>query len=110
MVMKKIKKDDIVIVLTGKDKGRTGKVIRHLANDRILVEGVNLVKKTIRPNPQKNVQGGIVDKEIGIHISNVAIQNPATQKRDRVGFKILTEGGEKKKVRYFKSNDEMIEI
>ena len=107
MAMKKIKKDDMVIVIAGKDKGRTGKVIKLVAKDRALVEGVNMVKKHVRPNPQKNEQGGILDREAGIHVSNLAILNPVGKKADRVGFKTLEDG---KKVRYFKSNDEVIEI
>lgn len=107
MAMQKIKKDDMIIVIAGKDKGRTGKIIKSLPKNRILVEGVNMVKKHVRPNPQKNEQGGILDREAGIHISNVAILNPVGKKADRVGFKILEDG---KKVRYFKSNDEVIDI
>ena len=107
MAMKKIKKDDMVIVLTGKDKGRTGKVTKFVAKNRVLVEGVNIVKKTIRPNPQKNISGGIVERESGIHISSIALYNPATKKGDRVGFKVLDDG---RKVRYFKSNNEVVDI
>jgi large subunit ribosomal protein L24 len=108
MAMKKIKKDDNVVVLTGKDRGRTGRVIKYVkGGDCVLVEGVRLVKKHIKPNPQKNIQGGIVTKEAGIHISNIALLNPTTKKPDRVGFKILEDG---KKVRYFKSNNEIIDV
>jgi len=107
MATNKIKKDDMVIVIAGKDKGRTGKVIKLLPKSRALVEGVNMVKKHVRPNPQKNEQGGILDREAGIHISNIAILNPAGSKADRVGFKLLQDG---KKVRYFKSNDEVIDV
>lgn len=105
--MQKIKKDDTIIVLTGKDRGRTGRVIKHLGEDRILVEGINLVKKHQKPNPQKNIQGGIVTKEMGIHVSNVALLNPTTKKPDRVGFRVLEDG---RKVRYFKSNNEVIDV
>lgn len=107
MAMQKIKKDDRVIVLTGKDKGRTGKVIKYISKDRVLVEGVHMVKKHVKPNPQKNVQGGILEREAGIHISNLALLNTVTNKADRIGFKILEDG---RKVRYFKSNNEMVEV
>lgn len=107
MAMRKIKKDDMVIVITGKDKGRSGKVVRVIAKDRVLVEGVNMQKKHVKPNPNKNEQGGILEREGSIHVSNVAIFNPTTKKADRVGFKTLKDG---KKVRCFKSNDEMIEV
>ncbi len=106
MAMQKIRKDDEVILITGKDKGRRGKVLRVLGRERVLVEGVNVVKKHQKPNPQRNTQGGIIDKEAPLHISNVAIYNPMTKKADRVGFKIL----EGRKVRYFKSNNEMIDV
>ena len=104
--MKKIKKNDEIIVLKGKDKGRRGKVLSVLA-DRVLIEGINMVKKCIRPNPNKNVQGGIIDKEASIAVSNVALYNPSTKKADRVGFKILADG---KKVRIFKSSGEVVEV
>ncbi len=100
----KIRRDDEVIVLTGKDKGKTGKVTRVLSNGKLFVEGVNLVKKHQKPNPQLGVQGGIVDKEAPIQASNVAIVNPATGKADRVGFRF--EDG--RKVRFFKSNSELV--
>lgn len=106
--MEKIKKGDKVIVITGKDKNRTGSVQRVIRKTkRVLVEGINIVKKHTKPNPQKNQQGGIVDKELPIHISNVALLNPATNKADRVGIKTLDDG---RKVRYFKSNNEIIDV
>jgi large subunit ribosomal protein L24 len=106
--MEKIKKGDKVIVITGKDKNRTGSVQRVISKTkRVLVEGINIVKKHTKPNPQKNQQGGIVDKELPIHISNVALLNPATNKADRVGIKTLDDG---RKVRYFKSNNEIIDV
>ncbi|GAB6067954.1 50S ribosomal protein L24 [Methylothermus subterraneus] len=105
--MRKIKKDDEVIVLTGKDKGKRGKVKRVLANDRVIVEGINVVKKHQRPIPARGIAGGIVEKEMPIHISNVAIVNPLTGKADRVGFRFLEDG---RKVRYFKSNNEVIDV
>ena len=102
---RKIRRDDEVVVLAGKDKGKQGKVLKVLAeDDRLIVEGVNLVKKHQKPNPQLNVPGGIVDKEAAIHVSNVAIVNPATGKADRVGFRIEDE----KKSRFFKSNGELV--
>lgn len=107
MSMKKIKKGDRVIVLAGRDKGKQGNVIRVLENDRLLVENVNMVKRHTKPNPNQGVQGGIVDKEASIHVSNVAIYNAATGKGDRVGIKTLEDG---KKVRYFKSNDEVVDL
>lgn len=100
----KIRREDEVIVLTGKDKGKTGKVTQVLPNGKLFVEGVNLVKKHQKPNPQLGVLGGIVDKEAPIQASNVAILNPATGKADRVGFRF--EDG--KKVRFFKSNSELV--
>lgn len=106
-MMKKIKKDDIVILIAGKDKGRQGKVLKVFSSSRILVEGVNLVKKHVRPNPNKNEQGGIFERELSIHVSNVAIYNPATKKADRVKIKILEDGS---KVRTFRSNSEVIDV
>lgn len=106
MSMKKIKKSDSVIVLSGKDKGRTGVVLKVLKN-KLLVEGVNMIKKHVKPNPQANTQGGIIDREAPIHCSNVAILNPVTKKADRVGFKVLNDG---RKVRLFKSNSEQVDI
>lgn len=105
--MKKIKVGDLVVVLAGRDKGRTGKVKSYGKNDRIFVEGINMVKKHMRPNPQMNQQGGIVEREGSIHVSNVALVNSATNKADRVGFKVLEDG---RKVRYFKSNDEVVDV
>ena len=105
--MQKIKKDDMVMVIAGKDKGRSGKVIKILPKSRILVEGVNRVKKHVRPNPNKGEQGGIVEREATIHASNVALLNPVAKKGDRVGIKQLEDGT---KVRYFKSNGEVIDV
>lgn len=102
---RKIRRDDEVVVLAGKDKGKQGKVLKVLASDdKLIIEGVNLVKKHQKPNPQLNVPGGIVEKEAAIHVSNVAIVNPATGKADRVGFRFEDE----KKVRFFKSNGELV--
>lgn len=107
--MQKVKSDDTVIIIAGKDKGRIGKILKILANNRVVVEGVNLVKKHVKPNPQKNIEGGITQRESSIHISNVALLNLATNKPDRVGFKLVGEGDNKRKVRYFKSNDEIVD-
>lgn len=103
--MEKIIKGDEVIVITGKDKGRRGVVLSRVDAERVLVEGVNRVKKHVKPNPMKGVQGGIVDKDMPVHISNVALFNPATKKADRVGIKVLEDG---RKVRVFKSNGELV--
>jgi len=104
--MRKIKKGDDVIVIAGKDKGKRGSVLRVVDTDHVLVEGANMVKKHQRPNPTKGTQGGIVDKEMPLHISNVAIYNPVTQKGDRVAIKVLGDG---RRVRVFRSNGEMID-
>lgn len=104
--MEKFRKGDGVVVIAGRDKGKRGTVIRRLDSEMLLVEGVNRVKKHVRPNPMKGDQGGIVEKEMPIHQSNVALFNPATQKADRVGVKILEDG---RKVRVFKSNGELVE-
>ncbi|MEW8326623.1 MAG: 50S ribosomal protein L24 [Candidatus Thiodiazotropha sp.] len=103
----KIKKDDEVIVISGKDKGKRGTVVRMLQDDRLVVENVNMAKKHTKPNPNRGEPGGILDKEMPLHISNVALYNPQTDKADRVGFKILEDG---KKVRVFKSNQEVVDI
>jgi len=104
--MQKIRKGDNVVVLSGRDKGRKGAVIQVLADGRVVVESVNMVKKHTKPNPQAGKAGGIVEKEMPLAASKVAIWNPAAKKADRVGFKILADG---KKVRYFKSNGEMLD-
>ena len=103
--MEKIRKGDDVVITTGKDKGKRGTVLRRVDDEHVLVEGVNRAKKHVKPNPVKGVAGGIVDKDMPIHLSNVALFNPATKKADRVGFKVL-EGG--RKVRVFKSNGELV--
>jgi len=104
--MRKIKKGDEVVVITGKDKGKRGSVLRVVDAEHVVVEGANKVKKHARPNPLKGTTGGIVDKEMPLHVSNVAIFNPATQKADRVGFRVLED---KRKVRFFKSNGELVD-
>lgn len=103
--MEKIRKGDDVIILTGKDSGKRGTVARRIDDEHVVVEGVNRAKKHMKPNPVKGVAGGIVDKDMPIHLSNVALFNPATQKADRVGFKVLEDG---RKVRVFKSNGELV--
>ena len=104
--MRRIKKGDEVIVITGKDKGRRGTVSSVMDDGRVLVENINVVKKHTKGNPNAGVAGGIIDKEMPIDASNVMLFNPATDKGDRVGFKVLEDG---RKVRYFKSNDEVID-
>ena len=103
--MNKIRKGDQVIVLTGRDKGKRGTVSQRVDDDRLLIDGVNVVKKHVKPNPMKGTTGGIVDKTLPIHQSNVAIFNPATGKADRVGVKFRDD---KTKVRVFKSSGEEI--
>jgi large subunit ribosomal protein L24 len=104
--MQRIKKGDEVVVLCGRDKGKRGTVLRRLDAEYLVVEGVNRVKKHQRPNPTKGVTGGIVDKDMPIHVSNVALFNPATKKADRVGVKTLGDG---RKVRVFKDNGEQVD-
>jgi len=104
--MQRIKKGDEVIVTAGKDKGRRGSVMAILG-DRVMVETVNVVKKHTKPNPMQGTEGVIVEKEMPLNISNVMLFNPATNKGDRVGFKVLEDG---KKVRYFKSNGEVVDV
>jgi large subunit ribosomal protein L24 len=104
--MSKIRKGDQVIVNTGKDKGKRGTVVSVLETGHVVVEGINMVKKHARPNPMKGVAGGILNKEMPLDISNVALLNPATQKGERVGYKTLDDG---RKVRVFKSNGEVVD-
>ena len=104
--MQRIRKGDEVVVLAGRDKGKRGTVLRRVDAQHVVVEGVNRVKKNQRPNPMKGVQGGIVDKDLPIHVSNVALFNPATKQADRVGLKTLQDG---RKVRIFKANDEQVD-
>src|SRR5574343_1820932 len=104
--MEKIRKGDEVVVITGKDKGKRGTVLRRVDAEHVVVEGVNRAKKHVKPNPIKGVVGGIVEKDMPINISNVALFNAATQKADRVGFKVLEDG---RKVRVFKSNGQVVD-
>jgi large subunit ribosomal protein L24 len=105
--MKRLRKGDQVVVISGKDKGRQGTVLNVMADDHVLVESINMVKKHTRPNPMQGVEGGIVEKEMPLHVSNVMLFNPVTNKGDRVGFKMLEDG---RKVRYFKSNGEVVDV
>jgi large subunit ribosomal protein L24 len=107
MAMSKIKKGDLVVVLAGKDKGKQGTVLEVIGGQKVVVENINMVKKHTKANPQKGEPGGILDKEMPLQISNVAIFNPTTGQADRVGVKILEDG---RKVRYFKSNGEVVDI
>jgi len=106
--MRRIRKDDEVVVITGKDKGRHGKVMRVVEDgERVIVAGINMVKRHTKPNPARSVAGGIVEREAAIHISNVMLFNPLTRKGDRVGFRVLEDG---RKVRFFKSNNEVVDV
>ena len=103
--MRKIKKGDTVVVIAGRDKGKRGDVAQVVDAEHVIVNGINTVKRHTRPNPMKNQPGGIVQKEMPIHVSNVAIWNPVTGKPDRVGVRVLEDG---RKVRFFKANGEQI--
>ena len=105
--MERIRKGDNIVVIAGRDKGKRGTVLRRVDKDHIVVEGVNRVKKHQRPNPMKGQTGGIVDKDMPIHISNVALFNTQTQKADRTAVKVIEDG---RKVRVFKSNGEMVDV
>jgi large subunit ribosomal protein L24 len=104
--MEKLRKGDDVIVTTGKDKGKRGTVLRRVDDEHVVVEGINRVKKHQRPNPMKGLPGGIIEKEMPIHVSNVAVFNPQTKKGDRIGIRVMEDG---RKVRFFKSNGEMVD-
>jgi large subunit ribosomal protein L24 len=103
--MEKIRKGDEVIVTVGKDKGKRGAVVRRVGAEHVVIDGINRVKKHVKPNPMKGEVGGVVDKDMPLHISNVSLYNPATKKGDRVGFKLLENG---KKARVFRSNGEVV--
>lgn len=105
--MDKIRRGDEVVVIAGKDKGKRGTVVRRSDAEHVVVEGANRVKKHVKPNPVKGVVGGIIEKEMPLHVSNVAIYNPSTKQADRVGFKALEDG---RKVRFFKSNGELLGV
>ena len=110
--MQKIRKGDMVVVTTGREKGKRGTVLRVFVSGKVLIEGVNRVKKHQRPNPVKGQAGGIIDKEMPLAISNVMLLNPGTGKGDRVGFKFLEAqgGAPARKVRFFKSNGEVVDV
>ena len=105
--MRKIRKGDDVVVLTGRDRSKRGTVLRIVDSEHLLVEGINRVKKHQSPNPAKGVTGGIIDKEMPIHVSNVALFNPVTKKADRIGIRQLEDG---RRVRFFKSNGEVVDV
>ena len=105
--MNKIRKGDDVVVTTGRDKGRRGTVLRIVDASHVLVEGANRVKKHQSPNPMKGITGGIVEKEMPLHLSNVALYNPQTKKGDRVGIRVMEDG---RRARYFKSNGEVVDV
>lgn len=105
--MRKIKKGDDIIVITGKDKGKRGTVLAVRADDRVLVQSINMIKRHTKGNPNRGTPGGIIEKEAAIHVSNVALFNPAKGGADRAGIKVLEDG---KKVRFFKSNGEVVDV
>ena len=105
--MSKLRKGDDVVVLSGRDKGKRGTVLQIIENSRILVDNVNVIKKHVKPNPNRGETGGIIEREAPIQISNVALFNPNTNKADRVGYKVLADG---RKVRVFKSDGEVADI
>ena len=105
--MNRLKKGDDVIVIAGKDKGRRGTILKMLADDRVLVENVNMIKKHTRPNPHKGETGGIVEREAPLQASNVMLYNPRAKKGDRIGFRTLDDG---RKVRFFKSDNEVVDV
>jgi large subunit ribosomal protein L24 len=107
MAMRKIRKGDDVVVLAGKDKGKRGTVLKVLADERVVVENINIARKHQKPNPMKGEPGGIVDREMPLDLSNVALYNPNTGKADRVGFKVLEDG---RKVRVYKSDGEVVDV
>lgn len=106
--MKRIQSGDLVIVTTGKSKGHVGNVMKVLGS-RVFVTGANLITKHVKPNPQLNERGGLIKKEASVDVSNVALYNPITKKADKVGFRYLEKDGKKHKVRYFKSNNEIVD-
>ena len=109
-MLQRLKTGDDVIVIAGKDKGRRGSVSRIVSEDRIVVEGINMAKKHVKPNPNAGVAGGIVEQEMPIHVSNVMLFNPETGKGDRVGFRWVGEGDARQKERFFKSTDKAVEV
>ena len=106
--MQRIQSGDFVVVTTGKSKGHTG-LVKKVIEHKVVVEGANIIKKCVKPNPQLNERGGIIEREAPLHISNVALLNPVTKKADKIGFKYLEKGDKNRKVRYFKSNIELVD-
>lgn len=109
MSSKRIRNGDEVIIVSGKDEGRRGTVTHVRDDDKIVVEGINLVKKHVKPDPNAGIQGGIEEREMPLHVSNVMLYNPATDKGERVGFKFLGEGADRRKVRVYKSSGEVVD-
>lgn len=109
MAMQRIRKGDEVVIVAGKDKGRHGTVLEVRKDNRVVVEGLNLAKKHVRPDPNQGIAGGIEDREMSLHVSNVMLYNPDSGRGERVGFKYLGEGAERRKVRYFKSTGEVVD-
>lgn len=105
--MRRIRKGDEVVIIAGRDKGRRGTVLRIVDSEKLVVEGINMVKKHQKPNPMQNVSGGILEVEAPIHVSNVMLFNPSTSRPDRIGFRMLEDG---RKVRFFKSNKEVVDV
>ena len=106
--MRRIRRDDEVIVIAGRDKGRRGKVVQMLDNgERVVVAGINMIKRHTKANPTRGIAGGIIEREAAIHVSNIMLVNPVTHKGDRIGFRTLEDG---RKVRYFKSNNEIVDV
>ena len=105
--MRRLKKGDDVIVIAGKDKGKRGSIVKVVSEDKVIVANVNKAKRHTKGNPQRGTAGGIIEKEMPIHASNVALFNPTTKKADRVGVRVLEDG---RKVRFYKSNDEVVDI
>lgn len=110
MSSKRICKGDDVIVNAGKDRGRRGTVLALVGDDRVLVEGLNMAKKHVRPDPNQGIEGGIEAREMPLHISNVMLYNPQTEKGERVGFKWVEEGDSRRKVRFFRSTGEVVDV
>ena len=108
--MKRVRKGDTVIVTTGRSRNHVGKILRVLKDGRVVVEGANLIKKHVKPNPQIDQKGGIVTREASIHASNVALYDPIAKKASRVGYKFIEKDGKKHKVRYLKSNNELVDL
>lgn len=109
MATQRIRKGDEVVLIAGKDRGRRGTVSEIRKDGRVVVEGLNLAKKHIKPDPNQGIAGGIEDREMPLHVSNVMLYNPASERGERVGFKYLGEGAERRKVRYFKSTGEVVD-